>query len=118
MNLFKKKLTEQEAAAFVITGILKNAQSSWPALHKSFKDFFQDKFKILDENMASFDLSLAAIAQEMQALKNIFPKEQAERIEKWIFKCMESDEWGVYAIEEVKQYSKKCIASGDRIDMF
>lgn len=50
--------------------------------------------------MASLDLSLAAIALDLQAVKNLFPPEQASRIEELVFMDM-NDPW---AIEEVKQY--------------
>src|SRR3989338_3586454 len=57
--------------------------------------------------MAAFDLALAAIAQDLQAVKNLFPKDQAERIEKWVLKCINTEDWGEYAVDEVKKYGEK-----------
>jgi len=107
MSLFKKKLTEQEAAAQFVLYIIKEAQNAYPTIYKSLKDFFKEKFVVEDEKMAAFDLALAAIAQDLQAVKNLFPKDQAERIEKWVLKCIDTEDWGEYAVDEVKKYGEK-----------
>lgn len=107
MSLFKKKLTEQEAASHFVLYITKEAQGAWPAIYKSLQDSFKDKFVVEDEIMAAFDLALAAIAQDLQAVKNLFPKDQAERIEKWVLKCIDTEDWGEYAVGEVKKYGEK-----------
>lgn len=107
MSLFKKKLTEQEAASHFVLYIIKEAQDAWPTIHKNLKDSFKEKFIVEDEKMAAFDLALAAIAQDLQAVKNLFPKDQAERIEKWVLKCIDTKDWGEYAVDEVKKYGEK-----------
>ncbi|MCX5749036.1 MAG: hypothetical protein NTZ10_02150 [Candidatus Saganbacteria bacterium] len=107
MSLFKKKLTEQEAASHFVLYITKEAQSAWPAIYKSLQDSFKDKFVVEDETMAAFDLALAAIAQDLQAVNNLFPKDQAERIEKWVLKCINTEDWGEYAVGEVKKYGER-----------
>jgi len=106
MSLFKKKLTEQEAASHFVLYIIKEARDAWPTVHKNLKDSFKEKFIIEDEKMAAFDLALAAIAQDLQAVKNLFPKDQAERIEKWVLKCIDTEDWGEYAVDEVKKYGE------------
>jgi len=107
MPLFKKKLTEQEAAAQFVLYIMKEAQAAWPSLYKSLNDTFKKKFIVEDETMAAFDLALAALAQDLRAVKNLFPKDQAERIEKWVYQCIDTEDWGEYAVEEVKKYGEK-----------
>lgn len=107
MPLFKKKLTEQEAATQFVMYIVKEAQAAWPTIYKNLKDTFKEKFIVEDETMAAFDLALAAIAQDLQAVKNLFPKDQGERIEKWVLKCIDTEGWGEYAIDEVKKYGEK-----------
>ncbi len=107
MSLFKKKLTEQEAASHFVLYIIKEAQEAWPTIHKSLTDSFKEKFVVEDEKMAAFDLALAAIAQDLQAVKNLFPKDQAERIEKWVLKCIDTDDYGEYAVDEVRKYGEK-----------
>ena len=119
-KLFKTKITEQEAASRYVLYIMTEAQDAWPAIHKSLKDSFKGKFVVEDEKMATFDLALAAIAQDLQAVKNLFPKEQAERIEKWVLKCIDTKDWGEYAVDEVNKYGEEfqkgiqnIIADGD-----
>lgn len=108
MSLFKKKLTEQEAAFSFILYLTKETQDAWPTIKKGLEDTFKESFIVTKEDIvASYDLALAAIAQDLQALKNIFPTDQAERIEKWIFKCIDTENWGEYAVDEVKKYSEK-----------
>ena len=109
MSFFKKKLTEQEAASLFVLYLVKDAQEAWPTIKKSLEESFEGKFIVEKEDMiASFDLALAAIAQDLQALKNLFPKDQAERIEKWVFKSLANmEDWGEYAVDEVKKYSEK-----------
>ena len=57
--------------------------------------------------MAAFDLALAAIAQDLQTVKNLFPQEQAERIEKCVLKDIDIEGLGEYAIDEVKKYGER-----------
>lgn len=106
MSHFKEKLTEQKAAAQSVQNIMKEVQAEWPRIYKSFKDKFKEKFIVEDETRAAFDLALAVIAQDLLAIKNLFMKDQAERIEKWVYKCIDTEDWGKYAIEEVKKYEE------------
>lgn len=103
---FKKKLTEQEATSQFVLYIMKEAQEGWPTIHKSLKDVFKEKFIIEDEKMAPFDLAIAALAQDLQSVKNLFSKDRAERIEKWVLKCIDTEDWGEYAVDEAKKYGE------------
>lgn len=107
MSLFKKKLTEQEAASHFVIYITKKVQGAWPGVYKSLQDSFGDKFVVEDEIMASYDLALAAIAENLQAVKNVFPKDQAERIEKWVSKVFDAGDWREYSVDEIKKYGEK-----------
>lgn len=107
MDFFKKKITEQEASSQFVLYLVKEAQSNWPVIHQKMKDNFGDKFIVENDHMAAFDLALAAIAQELQAVKNLYPKEQAERIEKWVLDCINTEDWGEYAVSEVTKYAEK-----------
>ena len=110
----KKTITEQEAASLFILYLTKEAQDGWPTIKRSLEDSFKERFIVKEEDMvASYDLALAAIAQDLQALKNLFPEDQAERIEKWVYKCLGNlEDWGEYSVDEVKKYSnafQKCL---------
>jgi hypothetical protein len=70
------------------------------------KDTFGEKFSIQDEDMGAFDLFLAKIALNLQSLKNLFPTKQADRIYKWIMKCIDTTEYGNYARNEIQEYEE------------
>jgi len=92
-------------------------QPAWPGIHKNFKDAFEEKFTIENETKASFDLALAAIALDLQAVKNLFHAEQADRLEQWVLKHVGGVEnWGDYAVSEVKDYSS-AFQSKMRVDI-
>lgn len=106
MLFFKEKITEKDLANNFLLGIFEDIENIWPAVHKNLKDHFKEKFILKDEKKASFDLFLASVAQDLPAVKNLFPKDQAERIEEWIFKII-SDNFNDYAVTEVKTYIKE-----------
>lgn len=106
MPLFKKKLTEQEAALHFIGSIMIEAPSAWKAIYEDLKNTFPDQFILEREKRANFDLSLAAIALDLQAVRNLFPVIQTERIEKWVYECCNTGDWGEYAVAEVREYGK------------
>lgn len=114
MSLSKEQLTEETAAAHFVIKMIEEAQQSWTTIQQKLKDAFEEKFVVEDERMAPFDLAFAAIALNLQAPKNLFPKNQAERIEKWVFKYideiwreMATEDWGDYAVEEIKKYAEE-----------
>lgn len=106
MPLFKKKLSEQEAALHFIGSIMIEAPSAWKAIYEDLKNTFPDQFILEREKRANFDLSLAAIALDLQAVRNLFPVIQTERIEKWVYECCNTGDWGEYAVAEVREYGK------------
>lgn len=107
MSFFKKKLTEQDVATYFIVNTIKEARDAWPFVYKELNDRFDQKFIIEDEKQAAFDLTLASIAWDMQSLKNLFPRDRAERIEKWVFELLYSEDLGEYAAQEVKEYNEE-----------
>jgi hypothetical protein len=83
---------------------MKKATDLWPSIYKSLKDTFKEKFVLVNPKMAALNLALAAIAQEMQAMKKFHSKEQLERIEKLLYLFIATQEFGTYAINEIKHY--------------
>ncbi len=109
--------TEQEAALYFIRFMREKAQPAWPGIYRTFKDTFGVKFVVADETMAAFDLFLATIALDLQAVKNLFQAEQANRLERWVFKNIGGVEhWGNYAVGEVTEYSS-AFQNKLRVDM-
>ena len=107
MPLFKRKITEQEAASHFIRSIMDEASSAWPSILEELKDTFQEQFILEDEKMANLDLSLAAISLDLQAIKNLFTNAQAERTEKWVYEYFKGKDWREYAVDEIKKYGKE-----------
>lgn len=107
MSLFKRKVTERKATTHVVLHILDETQKLWPQIHESLKSIFKENFIVQNQDTAPFDLALASIAFDMQAVKNLFTTEQASRIEQYILEAVNSDEWGEYATSEIKAYSEK-----------
>ncbi|MDO8459956.1 MAG: hypothetical protein Q7S74_02515 [Nanoarchaeota archaeon] len=120
MGNTKKQITEQEVASLFILYLTKEAQDAWPSIKKSLEDTFKERFIVTEEDMvASYDLALAVIAQDLQALKNLFPKDQAERIEKWVLKSLaDTEDWGEYAVHEVEKYSNAFQKSLNNIEQY
>jgi CheY-like chemotaxis protein len=102
----KPIITEQEAVVSYLQGSLQAAQSKWPDIRDNLKATFGDRFVVKDEIVAPYDLYLAIIAMDLQALPNLFPIEQAKRIEHFALKCLgRIEERGTYSVEEVQAYS-------------
>jgi len=104
MPVFKEQITEQEAAARFVLSVMHETKGAWPNVYKSLRDTPGGKFAIENETMAIFDLSLAVLAQEVQALENLFSREQAGRIYTWVLRCIDSPEYGEYTRREVEEY--------------
>jgi hypothetical protein len=104
----KPILTEQEAAAISVGSALRNTQRAWPSVYRNLREF-KEKFIIGDdESTAALNLGLAAIAQDLQAVKNLFPMHQANRIENWVliwvWNFADTEQRSEYAVDEVKKY--------------
>lgn len=102
----KQQLSEAKIATDFVLYAIQESQKLWPIIYKNFKDMYKDKFVITDEMMAPFDLTLATVAENLQSVRNIFPKESAERIEKWIKKCVNTEDHGEYALFEIQKYDE------------
>jgi hypothetical protein len=103
----KSRITELRAAALWHERILRRAQAEWPEVYQRFRMVLGDGFRVQDEQMAQFDLALAALALDLQAVKNLFPADQANRIESWVEKLLDTPDWGEYALSEVRDYGRQ-----------
>jgi hypothetical protein len=56
--------------------------------------------------MGRFDFALAGLATHSRAIRNLFPKDQADRLEVAILKIIDSPEHGEYAVGEIRAYHK------------
>lgn len=102
----KPTITELKAAAQSQERIIRMSLAEWQAIYERFRGALGNRFQVEDERMASFDLALAATALDLQAVKNLFPPEQAGRIQHWVENLVNSKEWGEYAVSEVRAYGQ------------
>lgn len=80
----KNEMTEQEAAARFVNYLMQAALKTWPTIKSTMQEFYKDKFTVEDEETAAYNLGLALIAQDLQAIPNLFPSDQAKRLEAWV----------------------------------
>jgi hypothetical protein len=102
----KPVISEMRVAAQFCEHILRKAQTDWPTIYQTFRQTLGEKFRVEDESMAVFDLALAATALDMQAVKNLFSADQAKRIERWVERLKNTEDWGDYAIAEIRAYDQ------------
>jgi hypothetical protein len=127
MAFFKKKLTEHEAASFFVVCIMKWIECFWPSHSLALKARFGERWVFQNERMVVFDLLIAAATLDLQAVGNLFPKDQAERIGHlvpayivvWVLKYTHIEDWGNYVTAEVQSYTEdfhKEMASIDTVE--
>jgi hypothetical protein len=58
-----KRGPEPEAMLGVLQFVMASALEQWPKVYKSFRETFGEAFKVEDEEIAAFDLALAALSQ-------------------------------------------------------
>ena len=81
MGFFKERITEQRLALLVLQAIGEGLRSQWPQTQTIFRNTFgADKFVLVDERLALYDLDLVAIALEIQVVRNVFKPDQANRL--------------------------------------
>ena len=103
MFSLKKKITEQEIATSFVLFSFRGARDHWPKVKKNIQKSFE-KISFEDERKAQLDLALAIIAQEMQAVENLFPEKQAERINRWVIQIINMQEDGEYSVKTTERY--------------
>lgn len=98
-----QKLSEQEVAQAFVHHFVTEAQRVWPTMYADLRGI-APKLEVSREDVAAFDLALAEIALGLQGVKNLFPKEQAARIHQWVFKAVDVEDWGTYAVNALNEY--------------
>ncbi len=107
-SLFRKRITEQKAAQYFVQCISSRVDEYWPSTSQALRQRFAGKWDIPEESIAKLHLLLAALSQDLQALKNLFPPPQAQRLERHVLALLEAlGDMADYAVIEVQEYSLK-----------
>lgn len=105
MELFgKKRLSELEAAGQFVIAITKGVQEQWPSVAAELNEIFQSDNSIPKDEYAGFEFALAVLSTQIQALNNLLPKDQADRIREYILQCISSPELGTYPRDTIAEY--------------
>src|SRR3989338_6226824 len=105
MVQFKKhKLTEREVAGQFVLVVMKGVRERWPEIAKQLKELFSEESSIFTNQSAPVEFSLAVVASQIQALPNLLPSDQANRIRDYILKCVSSSELEEYPREAIQEY--------------
>ena len=107
MRLFgKPKLSEAEAAGQVVMSLFRALPGSWPSIADGLRPMLGDDASVLDDDLASYEFALAALAIQLQALPNLLPADQARRIRGHVLECLAIEELGTYPQETIAEYQQ------------
>jgi len=95
------------AAATAAQTTFVTVEKHWPALKRTLQERFKDLPAFQTPSMAALDLVVAVIALDLQALPNVFPKDQANRLRRYVLSFLEiHEEYGTYVREEIALYEE------------
>lgn len=105
MGLFgKKKITETEIAGLFVLAFTQEIKQHWTEIDKELSNILPGKMSFSENKYASFEFALAVIVVQLQALPNIFPIDQANRIREHVIKYISSPELGSYPSDTINEY--------------
>jgi len=117
MGLFgKERVSEAEAAAVFVGSILLSVQKNWPQITSQFTPFLRRVPEHLNSEWSQYEFALASIALQIQALPNLLPPDQAERVRSFVFACLAAPELGSEPLEVIELYEnawKAAIAAAE-----
>ncbi|MFI4973110.1 MAG: hypothetical protein ACHP84_01065 [Caulobacterales bacterium] len=97
--------TEGQAAALAVRTAMENAERVWHKLMANYRDMVQRPLGLRDEKEARRDFALAIIAFELGAVANLFPAEQARRLQRWTLRICQLT-FGAGAPSEMAEYHR------------
>lgn len=105
MQIFRKKLTEKQAACHFVTDMLIDAREQWPTIYTTLKSYDANLI-VEDEAACDIHLALAAIALDMQAVNNLFSPEQSKRLVGFVFRYLDEIDESGYVAKEARKYDR------------
>ncbi len=106
MALFRKRVTEMEAAATFGMSMLKAVQRDWPVIKARLERGLYSDPSVLDDGYASYEFFLAVLFWHMKTIDSWLPKDQAARICAWTTTSLKNDAVGDYPLEAMEQYQR------------
>lgn len=100
----KEKISELQAAGQFVLSIVTPIQHEWPNIAADITRMLQLKQPISTDPYAGFEFALAVLAEEIQALPNLLPSEQADRIREHVLRCISSPDLGNYPRDAICEY--------------
>jgi hypothetical protein len=95
---------DRETAIRLIKMVAQKTRAEWPKLYGDLRRIYKHKFIVRDPTIARYDLFLAVLALEMQALDKYSAMQRAQRIREAVLKSTGSSNHGKYAREEIETY--------------
>lgn len=100
-NSQKPELSEAEIAGHFVLATMNAARADWPKFERELEDTFAER---ADCQFPDFEIALAILSVQMQAVKNLCPPAVAARIRAKIFEYLKSAEMGNSPSEIVEKY--------------
>jgi len=100
----KKKISEVEVAGQFVVSMLEPIQQEWPKVVAELVEMLQLKQPISTDQHAALEFALAVIALQIQALANLLPVAQANRIREHIMRCISSPSLDTYPRKAIQEY--------------
>jgi hypothetical protein len=100
----RKRLSEVEVAGLFVISILKDVRKEWTAIEKELNKLCGATKITRKAEYGDLEFALAVIAIEIQALTNLCPKTQAERILAYVLQCLSTPELGSYPRDAIQEY--------------
>jgi len=103
-----KCITEMKAAALFCNTMLSSVDKAWPGIRKQLLPRLGKGFSFENESDAQYEFALAGIAIQLQALPNLLPPDQAQRVRALVDGCLmlpaDTGHPETYALDVVRVY--------------
>ncbi len=106
----REELPEITAAVSFVLASIKRAQEIWPRLVSDVKGICGERLP--GDDSAILEFSLAVMAVEMEALPNLLPVDQADRIREYVVQYvsdLSSEPWGREVLQDYGEVWKQAV---------
>jgi len=100
----KDKLKESDAAKGFVSYIAEHFQNDWKETANKLKTIFPSGDLIFNDGRTPTEFFFAVVAVQTQALHNLLPTDQANRIREYIIEGISHPELGEYPRQVIQEY--------------